>query len=149
MSRAVRNGDRVGPDLRLAADVVDVFVYVVVLNLFVEYLPQVISETFTLSLLTAVVLKGVLEVVVAAKSRVKARFRQASGRGGKVIAGLMLWAVLFGSKFLVLKVVDLLFGDDVSLGAFLSVSLLILCLLLARAGIRRLLLPRVPDPALA
>ena len=31
----------------VAAAVVDVFVYVVVLNLFVEYLPQVISETFT------------------------------------------------------------------------------------------------------
>ena len=52
-----------------AADVVDVFVYVVVLNLFVEYLPAVISETFTLSLLTAVLLKAVLEVVVAVKKR--------------------------------------------------------------------------------
>ena len=50
-------------DPRLAAAVVDVFVYVVVLNLFVEYLPQVLSETFTLSLLTAVLLKVVLEVV--------------------------------------------------------------------------------------
>jgi hypothetical protein len=58
-----------------AAAVVDVFVYVVVLNLFVEYLPRVISETFTLSLLTAVLLKGVLEIVVVAKNRVKARFR--------------------------------------------------------------------------
>ena len=45
-----------------AAAVVDVFVYVVVLNLFVEYFPKVISETFTLSLLTAVLLKAVLEV---------------------------------------------------------------------------------------
>ena len=35
------------------ADVVDVFVYVVVLNLAAEYLPTVISETFTLSLLAA------------------------------------------------------------------------------------------------
>ena len=38
-----------------AADVVDVFVYVVVLNLAVQFMPQVISETFTLSLFTAVV----------------------------------------------------------------------------------------------
>lgn len=35
------------------AGVVDVFVYVVVLNLAAEYLPMVITETFTLSLLTA------------------------------------------------------------------------------------------------
>ena len=49
-------------DPRLAAALVDVFVYVVVLNLFVEYLLHVLSETFTLSLLTAVLLKVVLEV---------------------------------------------------------------------------------------
>ncbi len=123
----------------VAAAVVDVFVYVVVLNLFVEYFPRVLSETFTLSLLTAVLLKGVLEVVVAAKNRVKARFRQASTPIGKVVAAVLLWVVLFGSKFLVLETVDLVFGDRVSLGGFFSVTLLILALLLSRALVRRLL----------
>jgi hypothetical protein len=123
----------------LAAVVVDVFVYTVVLNLFVEYVPQVISETFTLSLLTAGLLKGVLEVVVAAKNRVKARFRQASTPVGKAVAGLLLWVVLFGSKFLVLEAVSLVFGTRVSLGGFFSVTLLILVLLVSRAAVRRLL----------
>jgi hypothetical protein len=130
-------GDRLEP--HAAAAVVDIFVYVVVLNLFVEYLPQVLSETFTLSLLTAVLLKGVLEVVVAAKNRVKARFRQASTPIGKVVAAVLLWAVLFGSKFLVLEAVNLVFGARVSLGGFFSVTLLILVLLLSRAAVRRLL----------
>ncbi|MGY1704810.1 hypothetical protein ACI79C_09565 [Geodermatophilus sp. SYSU D00697] len=124
---------------RTAAAVIDVFAYVVVLNLFVEYLPQVLSETFTLSLLTAVLLKGVLEVVVAAKNRVRDRFRAASSPGGKVVAALLLWAVLVGSKFVVLAVVDLVFGARVSLGGFFSVTLLILTLVLSRAGVRRLL----------
>jgi hypothetical protein len=128
-----------------AAAIVDVFVYVVVLNLFVEYLPQVLSETFTLSLLTAVLLKAVLEVVVAAKNRVKARFRQASTPTGKVVAAVMLWVVLFASKFLVLEVVALVFGDRVSLGGFFSVTALILALLVSRAAVRRLLQsPRQP-----
>jgi len=131
------HADQVEP--RFAAAIVDVFVYVVVLNLFVEYLPKVISETFTLSLLTAGLLKGVLEIVLAAKNWVKARFRAASTPTGKVVAAIMLWAVLFGSKFLVLEVVDLVFGDRVSLGGFFSVTALILCLLLARAAVRRLL----------
>jgi hypothetical protein len=130
-------GDRLEPDA--VAAVVDVFVYVVVLNLFVEYLPQVLSETFTLSLLTAVLLKGVLEVVVAAKNRVKARFRRASTPIGKVLAAVLLWLVLFGSKFLVLEAVNLVFGARVSLGGFFSVTLLILVLLLSRAAVRRLL----------
>ena len=39
------------------AYVIDLFVYVVVLNLAIEYVPSVISESFTLSLLTAALLK--------------------------------------------------------------------------------------------
>ena len=111
----------------------------VVLNLCVEYLPRVISETFTLSLLTAILLKGVLEIVVAVKNRVKTRFREASTPIGKAVAAILLWLVLFGSKFLVLEVVALVFGDRVSLGGFFSVTGLILALLLSRAGVRRLL----------
>jgi len=112
---------------------------VVVLNLFVEYFPKVISETFTLSLLTAVLLKAVLEVVVVAKNRVKARFRQASTPVGKAAAAVLLWVVLVGSKFVVLEAVDLVFGTRVSLGGFVPVTLLILVLLVSRLGVRRLL----------
>src|SRR5580704_13235470 len=107
---------------RVAATVVDVFVYVIILNLFVEYFPYVLSETFTLSLLTAVLLKAILEIVVAAKNWVKARFRRAETPAGKVVAAVVLWVVLFGSKFLVLEAVDLVFRDRVSLGGFFSVT---------------------------
>lgn len=124
---------------RAAAAVVDVFVYVVVLNLFVEYLPSVLSETFTLSLLTAVLLKGVLELVVLAKNKVKTRFREAASPIGKVGAALLLWLVMFGSKFVVLEAVDLAFGSRVSLGGFFSVSALIVVLMVARELVRRLL----------
>jgi hypothetical protein len=129
--------DRLEP--RLAAAVVDVFVYLVVLDLFVQYFPRVISESFTLSLLTAVLLKCVLEIVVLVKNQVKKRFHQATTLAGKAAAGLMLWAVLVGSKFLVLELVALIFRDRVKLGGFFSVSALIVVLLLSRAAVRRLL----------
>ena len=137
MSEQEEGAEAVEP--HLAAAIVDVFVYVVVLNLFIEYLPAIVSETFTLSLLTAVLLKGVLEVVVVAKKRVVTRFRQASTRAGKVVAAILVWAVLFGSKFLVLESVALVFGPRVSLGGFFSVTALIVILMLSRAGVRRLL----------
>jgi hypothetical protein len=128
------------------ADVVDVFVYVVVLNLAAEYLPLVIAETFTLSLLTAVLLKLVLELVVLVKNRVKTRFKAATSFGGKLLAGLLLWAVLVGSKFVVLELVAVAFAGQVKLGGFFSVTGLILILLLARAGVRVLLAaPEAPD----
>jgi len=56
----------------------DVFVYVVVLNLAVQYVPSVISETFTLSLLTALLLKVALEAVIFLKGGVRV-----AGLGGR------------------------------------------------------------------
>jgi hypothetical protein len=120
-------------------DVVDVFVYVVVLNLTVEYFPAVISETFTLSLLTAVLLKLSLEAVIILKGRALVRFRDAISVRAKVIAAVLLWLVAAGSKFAVLGLVDLVFGDAVSLGGFVSVTLLVVSLLLSRTAVRRLL----------
>jgi hypothetical protein len=119
--------------------VVDVFVYVVILNLAVEYVPSVISEGFTLSLLTAVLLKFALELVLLLKQRIVRGLRAAATPTGKVIAAVALWVVAAGSKFVVLELVDLIFGDAVSLGGFISVSLLIIALLAARSAVRRLL----------
>ena len=126
------------------ADVVDVFVYVVVLNLAAEHVPSVISEGFTLSLLTAIMLKLVLELVVLVKGRIAARLRAAESGPVKAVIGLGFWAVAAGSKFVVLELEDLLFGDAVSLGGFVSVTLLIVVLLVSRAAVRRLLDDRRP-----
>jgi hypothetical protein len=130
---------------RLAADLIDVFVYVVVLDLFVEFFPGVISETFILSLLTAVLLKIVLELVLVIERRVRERLKQASTPVGKIAAASLLWGVLIGSKFAVLEIIDGLFGDRVSLGGFFSVALLILALVFARLGVRRLLRIAAPQ----
>jgi len=112
---------------------------VVVLNLAVEYVPAVISEGFTLSLLTAVLLKIALELVIVLKTKVLDRLRAATTTHGKVTAALSLWAVAAGSKLVVLEMVDLVFGDAVSLGGFIPVTLLVVALLVSRGAVRRLL----------
>jgi hypothetical protein len=128
------------------ADIIDIFVYVVVLNLAVEYVPSVITEGFTLSLLTAVLLKGVLEVVVRVKGRLVAGLRAADSKPAKAAIAAGFWIVAAGSKLVVLKLEDLVFGDSVSLGGFISVTLLIVALLISRAGIRKLL-AEAPSPS--
>jgi hypothetical protein len=127
------------------ADVIDVFVYVVVLNLAVEYVPSVISEGFTLSLLTALLLKIALEVVLLIKGRIVAGLRAANAWPTKVAIAIVLWVVAVGSKFVVLTLVDVLFGDAVSLGGFIPVSLLILALLISRSSVRSLLDDAPPE----
>jgi hypothetical protein len=125
---------RAGP-----ADVIDVFVYVVVLNIAIEYLPSVISEGFTLSLLTALLLKIALEVVILVKSRIIGGLRAANTRLAKAAIAVGLWVFAVGSKLVVLTLIDLTFGDAVSLGGFIQVTLLIGALLISRAAVRRLL----------
>ena len=97
-------------------DLVDVFVYLVVLGVFSELFPRVISETFLLALLTAVLLKVVLELVLVVKKRVVARIRAAPTPVGRVVNALSLVLVMAGSKFLVLELTALAFGDFVQLG---------------------------------
>ena len=121
------------------AHVIDVFVYVVVLNLAIEYVPSVISEGFTLSLLTALLLKIALEVVILVKSRIIGGLRAANTRLAKAALAVGLWVFAAGSKLVVLVLVDLTFGDAVSLGGFIPVTLLVVALLVSRSAVRRLL----------
>jgi hypothetical protein len=110
-----------------------------VLNLAIEYLPAVISESFTLSLLTAVLLELSLELVLVVEARAVTGFRGAMGVRARMIAALLVWATAAGSKIVVLELVNVVFGDAVSLGGFVSVTLLVVTLLLSRAAVRRLL----------
>lgn len=133
-----------------AVDLVDVLVYLVVLGLFVQFFPEVVTESFAISLLTAVLLKVALEVVVAAKTWALARLRAAQSAVATAIAAVTVVLVLPGSKLFVLWLTELVFGDAVHLGSFLQATLLIVVLMLARAGVRRTIVGtadvvRVPD----
>ncbi|WP_438354362.1 hypothetical protein [Microbacterium sp. CJ88] len=121
-----------------AIDLVDVFVYLVVLGAFVQLFPSVISESFLLSLLTAVLLKMVLELVMVVKKRIVARTRDTERGWLRTVDAATLLLVLPGSKFLVLELTDLVFGGAVQLGGFFPVTALIVVLMLARGGVRRL-----------
>ncbi len=107
----------------------DVLVYTVVLNLFVEYSDAIVIDSFTISLFTAAVLKVLLDLLTAAEHHVSGYF----GKFHKALGFLSMWAVLFLSKFVILEVIDIIFGDHVDLGKFLDVVLLIIAMMVARA----------------
>lgn len=122
-----------------AVDLVDVFVYLVVLGLFEQFFPKIITESFAVSLLTAVLFKLALGVIGIVKTRILARVRAARTAVGKTLNAASLVLLGAGSKFLILWLTDVLFGDAVSLGGFFSVTLLIVTLMLARIGVRLLI----------
>ena len=122
-----------------SSDVVDVFVYIVVLNLAIEYIPSVISESFTLSIVTALLLKITLEVVRFLEAPIMKRLKGSSVKRQRAFWASALWVLLVGTKLIVLELIAVVFGDYVSLGGFISVTGLVICLILARAGVRWLL----------
>lgn len=128
-------------------DLVDVFVYLVVLGVFLQLFPAVLSETFLLALLMAILLKVVLEVVLWVKKRIVARIRTGTTSAVRVVNVVALVLLLPGSKFLVLELVAVVFGDAVQLGGFFPVTILIIVLMLARGGMRRLLARTEPAPS--
>ena len=111
----------------------DVLVYTVVLNLFVEYADAIVIDSFTISLFTAAVLKVLLDLLTAVEHHVSGFF----GRFNKFLGYASMWVVLFLSKFVILEVIDIIFGDHVELGKFLDVVVLVLSLMIVRALVQK------------
>ncbi|WP_404472281.1 hypothetical protein [Microbacterium aerolatum] len=120
-------------------DLVDVLVYLIVLELFVQFFPSVVSESFLVSVITAVLMKIALEIVVAAKTAILRRLRAGESRRVRVTAQIALVILSAGSKFLVLWLTDLVLGGAVRLGGFIEVTLLIVALMAARYAVRALI----------
>jgi len=84
-----------------------------VLNLFDEYWGHVVVESFTISILAAVLLQVLLKATLAVEHRVATYFNAKSGAMAKVLRLLVAWLVLFGSKFVMLGAIYLAFEDEV------------------------------------
>jgi hypothetical protein len=114
----------------------DILVYTVILNLFVEYWDTIVIDSFTISLFTAAVLKVMLDLLTG----VEHRLGEFVGRYSTVLRYLSVWLVLFISKFVILEVIDIIFGEHVELGSFIEVVALVLALMVGREALRRIYL---------
>lgn len=135
MSHTVTENQR-----RFGATMTDVLIYIVVLNLFVEYAGSVVIDSFTISIFTAILLKILLDLVLALEHRVSEYFKRKDRPISKVLRVVSVWGILFLSKFVILEVVDVVFGDHVSLGSFWMVIAIVLSMMIARELFARLYL---------
>lgn len=104
-----------------------ILIDLVVLNLFVEYSNKVFVDSFTTSLLAAVVLQILLKLTLVVEHMVADFFKARPGGWMKFLRFFFAWLVLFGSKFVILEALDVLFGDKVRFeGAFHGIVWLIL-----------------------
>ena len=119
-----------------------VLVNLAVLNLFVEYWEYVTIQSFTVSLLVALLLQILLKLTIAAEQRVAAYFNARRGGLARFMRYFGAWLVLFGSKFIMLEALDLAFGRRVEFGGpfggLLALIVVVVTMLAAEAAVVRL-----------
>ncbi|MEZ8820288.1 MULTISPECIES: hypothetical protein [unclassified Vibrio] len=87
-----------------------VLVDLVVLNFFDEYWDFVNIESFTISLIAALLLK----LSIGLEHKIAEHFKSKPGTAPKVYRAITTYIILMGSKFVMLEAINLLFGDKVS-----------------------------------
>jgi hypothetical protein len=119
-----------------------ILIDLVVLNLFVEYSGKVAIDSFTTSLLAAVLLQVLLKLTIGVEHRVAAYFKARPGGLMTFLRFFFAWVVLFGSKFVILEAIALAFGDKVRFeGVFhgiVTLIVVIVAMLIAEEFIVRL-----------
>jgi hypothetical protein len=109
----------------------EVLVDIVVLNLFVEFVHTVVIDSFYISILTAVLLKLMVDAVKGLEQAVSAYFVAKPGGAWKTVRVVAVLLILFLSKFLILEVVNFVFRDHVELGSFIEVAAIVVTMLAA------------------
>jgi len=127
--------DQTPNQARFLSWLADILVYTLVLNLFVEYLPRVVIESFSISIITAILLKLLLDSILGFEHRVAGWFSRRDGQAWRMLGLLTMFSILFLSKFVVLELTHLVFGGRVYLGGLIEVVLLIVTLIAARQAL--------------
>ncbi len=104
-----------------------ILIDLVVLNLFDEFSDRVTIDSFSISLLAAVLFQFLLKATIALEHAVGKFFRARTGRTMVFLRFFFAWLVLFGSKFVILEALAMVFGDRVKFtGMFHGMPALIL-----------------------
>jgi len=91
-----------------------ILVDLMVLNLFDEYWDYVTLSSFTISLLAAIFLQGLLQVTIKIEHYVAESFKRKEGLLFKVLRGITTWAILFISKLVMLEALEILFPKNIN-----------------------------------
>jgi hypothetical protein len=99
----------------------------IVLNLFAEYWSRVHIDSFSTSLIAAILLQVLLQATLTLEHKVGSWFADRVGAAWTLLRFFSAWLILFGSKFVMLGAIDRVFGDSVhfagpmhGVGAFIA-----------------------------
>jgi len=93
--------------------IVFILIDLTVLGLFSQYWDYLFIETFTIGLLTAVLLQFLMQGALKIEHLAAHFFERKMGIKSKVFRGVSAWVIIFISKLVILEAISLLFGDSV------------------------------------
>jgi hypothetical protein len=119
-----------------------ILIDLVVLNLFAEYWKNVEIDSFSVSLLAAVLLQILLKLTIALEHRVAGYFKARPGAFMTFMRYFCAWLILFGSKFVILEAISFAFGTGVRFGGafhgLVALIVVVVAMLIAEEAIVRL-----------
>lgn len=116
----------------------DILIYSTILNIFVEHSSAITIDSYTISLFTAVVLKALLNIIIRFEHRVNEWFLNRQTKVSKIIGTVVGLAILFFSKFLILEVINFIFGEHVTIKGFVPLAAMIITMIVTRKVIEKI-----------
>jgi len=93
--------------------IVFILIDLTVLGFFNQYWEYVFIETFTIALLTAVLLQFMMQGALHLEHLAAHFFETKMGITSKAFRGISAWMIIFVSKLVILEAINLFFGDSV------------------------------------
>ena len=115
-----------------------ILVDLLVLNLFDEYNKYLHIESFTISILVAALLQVLLRLTLMIEHRIAAHFKQQSGTAAKVKRIFAAWLVLFVSKFVIVWIIDIVFGDAVEFFSIIGFIIVVIVIVVVERMVMRI-----------
>lgn len=115
-----------------------ILVDLAVLNFFDEYWDLVVIESFTISFLAAALLQVLLRLTLHIEHRIADYFKAKGGKGATGKRLLASWVVLFGSKFVILEAINIVFGDRVSFGGVIPFIVVAITIIITEAALSKI-----------
>lgn len=116
---------------------IDLLLYIVILNLFAQYSPNIYFDSFLMSIFTAFVLKVILVLIGSLEHRITNFFNSKGTKLMKAIGIALAFFILFTSKFLILEIIDIIFKDKVEIYGFVTLIFMILAMILSRIALQK------------
>lgn len=110
----------------------DILIYVVVINTFVQLVSDFYISSFTLSLFVAVLMKILLTLIIRFEHSAAGYFENHSNEKLHKLSVPVALLILFSSKFLIIEIIDIIFEDKVNFHNFIALLLMLITMIATR-----------------